>query len=128
MNRYPLADINTLPDEELWMAHELCRQSLVRRARRLLQSNVRYLSDRSKVKVDKTKNTLSPDILTIGFARRFADSVGLFKARPELEEASERGDAERRHCGRACQRTDQPDRRGVRRRPCRGSGCGRQTV
>ena len=64
--------INTLPDEELWMAHELCRQSLVRRARRLLQSNVRYLSDRSKVKVDKTKNTLSPDILTIGFARRFA--------------------------------------------------------
>ena len=31
-----------------------------------------------------------------GFARRFADSVGLFNARPELEEASERGEAERR--------------------------------
>ncbi len=30
-----------------------------------------------------------------GFARLFADSVGLFAARPELEEASERGDAER---------------------------------
>jgi 2-polyprenyl-6-methoxyphenol hydroxylase-like FAD-dependent oxidoreductase len=31
-----------------------------------------------------------------GYARRFADSVGLFAARPELEEDSPRGDAERR--------------------------------
>jgi 2-polyprenyl-6-methoxyphenol hydroxylase-like FAD-dependent oxidoreductase len=31
-----------------------------------------------------------------GFARRFADSVGLFTAKPELEEASTRGEAERR--------------------------------
>jgi 2-polyprenyl-6-methoxyphenol hydroxylase-like FAD-dependent oxidoreductase len=30
-----------------------------------------------------------------GFARRFADSVGLFAAKPELEEESGRGDAER---------------------------------
>lgn len=29
------------------------------------------------------------------YARRFADSVGLFTARPELEEASQRGEAER---------------------------------
>ena len=62
--------IETMSDEELWMAHELCRQSLVRRARRLLQSNVRYLSN--KTRGDKLKNTLSPDALTIGFARRFA--------------------------------------------------------
>ncbi|MGE0498151.1 MAG: FAD-dependent oxidoreductase [Ramlibacter sp.] len=34
-----------------------------------------------------------------GFARRFADSVGLFTARPELEETSERGEAERRLAG-----------------------------
>lgn len=33
------------------------------------------------------------------FARRFADSVGLFTARPELEEDSERGEAERRVAG-----------------------------
>ena len=63
--------INTLPDEELWMAHELCRQSLVRRARKLIQSNVRYLSGHGK-EADLAKNALSPDILTIGFARRFA--------------------------------------------------------
>lgn len=31
-----------------------------------------------------------------GYARRFADSVGLFSARPELEEDSPRGEAERR--------------------------------
>lgn len=30
-----------------------------------------------------------------GFARRFADSVGLFVAKPELDEVSERGEAER---------------------------------
>lgn len=64
--------IGTMPDEELWTVHELSRQSMIRRSRRLLQSNVRYLSDRTRVKVDKMKNTLSPDALTIGFARRFA--------------------------------------------------------
>lgn len=35
-----------------------------------------------------------------GYARKFADSVGLFAAKPELEEASARGDAERRLAGR----------------------------
>ncbi|WP_325345730.1 FAD-dependent oxidoreductase [Xylophilus sp.] len=35
-----------------------------------------------------------------GFARRFADSVGLFSALPELEEASERGEAERLRAAR----------------------------
>lgn len=35
-----------------------------------------------------------------GYARRFADSVGLFTARPELEEDSPRGEAERAAAGR----------------------------
>jgi len=35
-------------------------------------------------------------IRNTGYARRFADSVGLFRARPELEEASARGEQERR--------------------------------
>jgi len=35
-----------------------------------------------------------------GYARRFADSVGLFAARPELEEDSPRGEAERAAAGR----------------------------
>jgi 2-polyprenyl-6-methoxyphenol hydroxylase-like FAD-dependent oxidoreductase len=33
------------------------------------------------------------------YARRFADSVGLFRAQPELEDASPRGDAERQRAG-----------------------------
>ena len=68
------AGIRSLPDEELWMAHELCRQShpgppgpssdaeqLPLHGRR-----GRRRSDRKK------KNVLDPDILTVGFARRFA--------------------------------------------------------
>jgi 2-polyprenyl-6-methoxyphenol hydroxylase-like FAD-dependent oxidoreductase len=35
-----------------------------------------------------------------GYARKFADSVGLFAAKPELEEASEQGDAERQLAAR----------------------------
>lgn len=34
-----------------------------------------------------------------GYARKFADSVGLFAAKPELDEASARGDAERELAG-----------------------------
>ncbi len=67
-----LEGLRSLPDEELWMAHELCRQSLVRRARRLLQNNFRYLTDGVLTQAVKRKNVLEPDILTIGFARRFA--------------------------------------------------------
>lgn len=55
------------------MAHELCRQSLVRRARRLMQNNFRYMTDGAAPEVvTKRKSVLDPGILTIGFARRFA--------------------------------------------------------
>ena len=66
------AALAELPDEELWMAHELCRQSLVRRARRLVQNNFRYLIDGGGCRGNSPKNVLQPDVLTIGFARRFA--------------------------------------------------------
>ena len=61
--------VRELPDEELWMAHELCRQSLLRRARRWMQNSLRgSLDGRS----GKPSEILRPDVLTIGFARRFA--------------------------------------------------------
>ncbi|MDD2403909.1 MAG: glycosyltransferase family 1 protein [Lentisphaerae bacterium] len=65
------AGIDMIPDEELWMSHELCRHSMVRHARRNLQNQFksRHLFDRTNLSV---KNALDPDILTIGFARRFA--------------------------------------------------------
>ncbi|MDD3886255.1 MAG: alpha-glucan family phosphorylase [Victivallaceae bacterium] len=63
--------LNSIPDEELWMSHELCRQSLVRRARRLIQNNNRYLVN-GNTSGGMKKAVLDPDVLTIGFARRFA--------------------------------------------------------
>ena len=41
------AGLNAIPDEELWMTHELCRQSLIRHARRWAQNNFRYLVEGS---------------------------------------------------------------------------------
>lgn len=65
------AGLEVIPDEELWMTHELCRQYLVRQVRRWAQSNFRYLVD-GKENSAHVKNVLEPDVLTIGFARRFA--------------------------------------------------------
>lgn len=67
-----VAGLEALPDEELWMTHELCRHSLIRRARRWMQNNFRYLSDGNVNALPKIQNLLNPDILTVGFARRFA--------------------------------------------------------
>ncbi|WP_176013612.1 alpha-glucan family phosphorylase [Victivallis sp. Marseille-Q1083] len=63
--------IYAIPDEELWMAHELCRQSLIRKLRHLLQNSLRCLPTAGCPMVH-AKNVLDPDVLTIGFARRFA--------------------------------------------------------
>ena len=68
-NKKTLAEsVHAIPDDELWMVHELSRQSLVRRSRKLLKGNYRYVGNPSAQK----QNVLDPDILTIGFARRFA--------------------------------------------------------
>ncbi len=56
--------LDLIPDEELWTAHELCRQSLIRKARRISQN--------SSISSMQNANSLDPNILTIGFARRFA--------------------------------------------------------
>jgi len=60
--------VQGIPDEELWMAHELCRQSLIRRSRRWMQYSLRGMDSRG----DKLSQILQPDVLTVGFARRFA--------------------------------------------------------
>ena len=60
------SDLAALPDDELWGAHELCRQSLIRYVRRHLQRSRHTLAGVS------SNVSLQPDTLTIGFARRFA--------------------------------------------------------
>lgn len=63
--------VDNIPDEELWHTHEMCRLTLVRHARNRLKMQLksRYAPSRE---MTTTKNILNQDILTIGFARRFA--------------------------------------------------------
>jgi len=63
--------INDIYEEELWRAHELNRSSLIRTCRqRMKQQSEKRNAPRSVV--EAAESVLDPDILTIGFARRFA--------------------------------------------------------
>jgi starch phosphorylase len=63
--------VNQIPDEELWRAHERCRERLVGWVRSSLREQ---LSRRgaSYDEVQMADEVLDPEALTIGFARRFA--------------------------------------------------------
>jgi starch phosphorylase len=63
--------IDEVPDAELWRTHERRRERLVNFARRRL---TRQLTHRglSRTEVAGASEALDPEILTIGFARRFA--------------------------------------------------------
>ncbi len=63
--------IALIPEEELWISHELSRHSMVRHARRNVQTQLRSRGNFDSTGM-QSKNALDPDILTIGFARRFA--------------------------------------------------------
>jgi starch phosphorylase len=61
--------VSTLPDAELWILRTRLRRELVEFARkRLRNQQLRYNTD----DIALFDNVLSPDALTIGFARRFA--------------------------------------------------------
>ncbi len=62
--------VEQIPDDEFWAVHELCRHSLVRRVRRMQQSSLTGMPV-SKVQT-AGHSVLDPNILTFGFARRFA--------------------------------------------------------
>jgi starch phosphorylase len=63
--------VEDIPDEELWRAREIRREQLVGfvRARLKAQCEQRNMSD---PEIRQTREALHPNILTIGFARRFA--------------------------------------------------------
>ncbi|WKT82732.1 MULTISPECIES: alpha-glucan family phosphorylase [unclassified Thermosynechococcus] len=72
----PLADplwsrVSSIPDEELWRIHEICRYQLVMFVRSRLQ---RMLEEQgaSSAELTQAAEVLDPTALTIGFARRFA--------------------------------------------------------
>jgi starch phosphorylase len=63
--------VSQIPDEELWRAHERCRERLVGWARQMLRDQLtrRGVSNEDIAVADEV---LDPEALTIGFARRFA--------------------------------------------------------
>ncbi len=65
------ADVERIPDAELWRTHERRRERLVSFARRRL---VAQLAARGapQSEIEAAAEVLNPDALTIGFARRFA--------------------------------------------------------
>ncbi len=60
-----------IPDEELWRAHERRRTRLVAFARRRLAAQLERRGA-SPAEIEAAHEALDPDVLTIGFARRFA--------------------------------------------------------
>ena len=63
--------INHIPDLELWRTHERRRERLVAFARRKLQEQLQRWGAK-KVEIQAASESLNPQALTIGFARRFA--------------------------------------------------------
>lgn len=63
--------MDAIPDEELWRNHERCRLDMVLYVREHL---VKHLRDRgaSASDIAQAQEVLDPNVLTIGFARRFA--------------------------------------------------------
>jgi starch phosphorylase len=60
-----------IPDEELWRTHERRRARLVAFARKRLVNQLRQRGA-SSAEIELAHEALDPDVLTIGFARRFA--------------------------------------------------------
>ncbi|MBL7115192.1 MAG: alpha-glucan family phosphorylase [Kiritimatiellae bacterium] len=66
-----LSNVGTIPDEELWRTHEIGRSRLVRRCRDLLERQLRKRNS-PRNEIAAARSILDHDVLTIGFARRFA--------------------------------------------------------
>jgi starch phosphorylase len=65
------SNIDLVPDPELWRTHERRRERLVNFARRRLTTQLRGRGA-PQAEIDRASEALDPEVLTIGFARRFA--------------------------------------------------------
>jgi len=63
--------IDKIPDEELWMTHMRRRERLVNFARKRLHEQLKRRGA-PKTEIEEALEVLNPNVLTIGFARRFA--------------------------------------------------------
>jgi starch phosphorylase len=63
--------IDAIPDQELWRVHERSRTRLVRTAREVVEAQ--YVArNAAQEELQQLRSVLDYDVLTIGFARRFA--------------------------------------------------------
>lgn len=65
------ARVDRIPAEEMWRAHERCRERLIAFTRARLARQIRRRGGSNR-ELAEASEVLSPDALTIGFARRFA--------------------------------------------------------
>lgn len=65
------ANIDSIPDEELWRPHQRSKLSLIAFARRRLKAQLQRRGT-FHAELDWADEVLDPEALTIGFARRFA--------------------------------------------------------
>ncbi|MGE5619681.1 MAG: alpha-glucan family phosphorylase [Sphingomonadaceae bacterium] len=63
--------VEKIPGEELWRAHERCRERLVSFARQRLVWQLERRGAPS-AEIERAREVLNPEALTIGFSRRFA--------------------------------------------------------
>lgn len=63
--------IEYIPDNELWRIHQLRRERLISFTRNRLSRQLRHWGY-SRNEISKAEEVLNPDVLTIGFSRRFA--------------------------------------------------------
>ncbi|MBN1907278.1 MAG: alpha-glucan family phosphorylase [Deltaproteobacteria bacterium] len=70
-NKRVWAQIENIPDTEIWRYHERCRDHLVAFARKLLADQMKRRGS-TPTEVMGVNDVLTPDAMTIGFARRFA--------------------------------------------------------
>jgi starch phosphorylase len=71
LNGSEMKNIDSIPPEELWNAHQTARYRLIATIRRR-QQNALKEKNAPEYEIERAANILENDTLTIGFARRFA--------------------------------------------------------
>ena len=66
-----LSRVADIPEEEMWRAHELGRSRLIRTTRELAEKQL-SMRNATRTEILQAKSIFGYDVLTIGFARRFA--------------------------------------------------------
>ena len=76
--------IEEIYEEELWRAHEMNRARLIRTCRELMKKQYER-RNAPRVVMENIETALDPDVLTIGFARRFASYKRSYLILEDLE-------------------------------------------